>query len=409
MKKTSPLFLVALCLWAGSIPNVHAATWQSTDATLIQNAKAQALIEGKKVLVHVSAAWCGPCAVIDDFLVKEAAALKPALDKYVVVKIEELQLEMYLLTDFLSVDNFDYPNFYLIDPLTGKEDNMAVIDEVPAWYVQVLNQFAAGVDLATEYQNQYRALYKAGEQFGYDAPGTNHWDILDQAMISGAMTQSDQDYAKFIAEVRLDAKTSPNQFIFNGYANLNMWMHRYYDFAAGRAGFSPLVAQSIDKDAFADFSKGVGPFYGETYVFQTKLGKIYREQGLLAASNSCDSLRKAADLLYSGGDPYDLGCKTPTGREIFCAHLAYLAGTATQADTLARFMAIPQSERDVAEMHSMALYASLGDFQAAIAEVDKALNQYRKWYGTGYPKMLGRVEEALMSRRRAYEASKTHP
>lgn len=405
MKTTFALILALLSFNASASQSF--AAWQSFEATAIQKAKAQALIEGKKVLVRVGAGWCGPCAFLEELMAKDAAVLKPALDRYIQVDVEELHLELFFLTDFMAVDSFDFPNIYLIDPATDKTDNLALSAEDGAMYANTLNQFSGGMDLATEYQTLFRNRLKAGDQFGTAGSGATSWWILEQALNSGAHTQSDKDYAAFTAELREAAKNFPNQFVFDPSWGIPEHLNRYYNFAASRPSFDPAVAQSIDKAAFSDFSSGANEFYGYVYHFQTKLSRVYRSQGLVAAANACDAIRVAADQSYKGPDYYDKGTAA-TAREILCAELAYLAGTVTKADTLARYMALPQTERDLASKRPMGFFGAIGEFQSAILELEKVRARYAKSFATN-PKMLARVNTALDARLKAFQAGAVHP
>ncbi len=403
MNKGLATLLLALGMFTGATAR---AEWKSFERSQLEAAKADALIQGKKVFLQISAAWCGPCAAVEKYFDDHAVEMKPAFDQYVVVRFEELFFEVNFLSDFMDHEGFDFPNLLLIDPATGKESFVDIdTDAAPSQFTEVLNLFAQGSDLADLFTADYKKRLAAGEHFGFESPTTSFLS-LHNALLTTAVSKPATQFASLVKEVRDAALAHPDQFQFSPDWGITTHTNRIYDTVGSRKDFDMAAVKKLDPMAFSDFSGPAGVFYQYVYDFQTQLGHIYRAQGIEAAAKACDALKATADSHYSDRDFYD-GGGAATAREIVCTQLNYIAGLKTKEESLARFDAIPVAETDAGAKRSAGLMAMLGEYPRAVEYLEKSRANYAKAYAKS--KLLPRIHAAFDVRRAAFEAGKVHP
>ncbi len=393
------VLLASLCLSALILNgSAHAAPkFQSADFIAFQEAKAKALIEGKKIMLIASAAWCGPCAELEEILKIDRAKLSPELDQYLIFDTEQTWSEMSYMTDLLPSENFGFPGVRLIDPATDRYTAIGITSFFLPNFPLVktlLAEFSAGRSVHDLLVAQYQDALKAGKSFSYMNP-TSSYDILDHLLMTGSYEPSFEKSGAFWKMLRDDAAAHPSQFQFDARYGIKEMLERSEVQLLSRGGHTLDELRALDPGAFLNTSPDSS--YLDYLNFLVPIRESWYVGDYAQATKIC---REQAPKRYTAALQWKA--------EIICKELAVLDGSMSADDVETYMNGLTAQEREKGYDYLVSLAVLAGRID--LAEKQQLVNYavMLKKYG-GDPTLKARIEKANAERLAAFTQKKRHP
>lgn len=370
-----------------SIPVIADGTIPSPDRVTMDGVLKRAAQENKMVILEISAAWCGPCAMFSTDLEAHPEDIKDLTDSgYILVRGEGEKfvnghgLNLMEMNDFVPAFIPYYPSFFIYDGQTWKG----------------IGSFNAYKDLADALKNGAKEppfSFAELQAFLQKAPGAaNKTDSQRfQTSVFGGFAEN-YTYSQAKAALSLMAANK-------AYGDMVGFVKSLFPIyvAAGAVTAARLVQDFPDDGkSITDPSSGYAP-----YVFAMQLSVIWRSQGLKQAVAQCNSvwLDLRGQMVPGKLSASDFQTKLQlldAHAAVTCADLEYRADGAT--DVLKQKVA----SIDKTKNGDWALFEALGDR-------DTAVSLYHERFATyldSYNKDIASLNKDLQAANAAGDKSK---
>lgn len=386
--------LVFLVLSFSALNSVSAATpsFRTFDGQSFDQVKVQALASGKKVMWIASAAWCGPCAALEEFLSKHKGDLEPEISSFIIFHTEQTQVEFSAYSDIAPDEFFYVPTIKLYDPLTDRWSIISGLEDTKSAKV-TLAEFLTKAALNPSAIALYEKVLNSGGSFDYSTP-TGQYSVLDQALKATTLELSLADAGKFLKKIRGDAAAHPSQFKFEARYGLNDILNDAASTVIAR-GFSVADLRQFDPEIFTTVAAGSS--VAERLNFSLPVRTLWRNGDYAAAATSCATLapkRTSAKLQLLG--------------KILCQELEVLAGTmdGAKVETFINTFSAAEQSTAAAYLVSLSLLVKRFDLAQKFQPLYKA--DMLKTYG-GSATLKARIEASDQARMTAFSQNKIHP
>ncbi len=400
MTKLSAILFASLFsayAWAGSpFLDISATnTFRSADRAIVEAAVVQAEAAGKPVLIDMSGAWCGPCNALDKQLEAMKAEMEPVLSQFVMVKLEEMHLEMIYGFDFLAFDIAWFPSFMIYNPATQRWTALGAT--TAPTLKQALLDYQANASLGDFYVDRLMNELRAGRPADAGA-------IIDAFIVASV----EFDGPKYLATLKeLVTFMDSNPALFNApVGELRAYLAMAHSRLLERGVATVADVRAADSQAYAGLESDFGML--QNVEFGIPIGRLIRTQGNVAAADQCAALNaKTAELVK--GASLDDQRSLQLVRDIQCLMLDIQVGRKTGVEARAYLATLNANEQRAMTENLMKLFASTGtDFDLAIQFATVYKEMYEKAFAKN-PEMLARVSKATTERLAAYQANKSHP
>lgn len=390
MKKT--VLLITLALFS-PLSQSHAA-FQSSDSKQFDTVAKDALAQGKKVMWIASAAWCGPCSELEEFLNTKKAALSPELDSFIILHTEQTQTEFSVFSDIGPAQYYYYPSIRLYDPLKMTWSSMGFSMDSTIDIVQLKDTLAAFINQGSLYaysKAKYEAFLASGGVFGYKHGTLFHLDYFINAAM---MELSLNDAAAAIKKVRQDAVLHPTQFDLDPAYGVSDMLDDVELVLLSR-GFQLADLQAIDPDAFK--SRTPGSWMDDMLSFALPLSQLWKNAKYSDAEKYCNTaapLRGSYKQKLIGG--------------VLCKELGVLAGTVNESSVQSFLLTLTDADKNSGASYLVSLSLLVGRFDWAVDFQNRYYASLIQTYG-GSSVLKARIDASNTARLQAFAQKKVHP